>query len=494
VSTSVTLNGASYEIPAVGESNWGAAVTAYLVALSSGVLQKAGGSFTLTAEADFGATYGLKATTFKSRGTVAAAGVLRLGSGESVSWRNAGNSGDLALATASDWLQFNGVDLVSLSRAQTLTNKTMTHGGGSTCYFADSTDATKKAKLDLSGLTTATTRTFALPDANTTLVGTDTAQTLSQKTLVAPALGTPASGTLTNCTGLPLTTGVTGTLGLGNGGTGQTTAAAAFDALSGLTTKGDLIVGGASGARARLGVGSDGQVLTADSAESTGLKWAAALTSTLADGKIFVGNGSNVATAVTPTGDVTIANDGTTAIASGAIVNADINAAAAIAGTKVDEGTVSTRGTLKKNRWVRKNLTGDYTIGNATAFLSTATDATFKFDNLVVGQVYEIFAQFGVSLDTTNGIEIRIVNSNVASTNVVASAWARGGGATTAQGRQSVKLHTVFVAADTELRFEVLGTVAATGTVNDTNSGQQLTWAVLTERNDLESSATTAYD
>ncbi len=41
------------------------------------------------------------------------------------------------------------------------------------------------------------------------------AQTWSgQQTFVAPILGTPASGTLTNCTGLPITTGVAG-LGAG---------------------------------------------------------------------------------------------------------------------------------------------------------------------------------------------------------------------------------------------------------------------------------------
>lgn len=45
-------------------------------------------------------------------------------------------------------------------------------------------------------------------------------------------LGTPSSGTATNLTGLPLSTGVTGTLPVANGGTGQTTATAAFNALA----------------------------------------------------------------------------------------------------------------------------------------------------------------------------------------------------------------------------------------------------------------------
>lgn len=55
-----------------------------------------------------------------------------------------------------------------------------------------------------------------------------------------------------------------GTLGIANGGTGQTSASAAFNALSPITTTGDLIVGNGSNSATRLGIGANNYVLTSN--------------------------------------------------------------------------------------------------------------------------------------------------------------------------------------------------------------------------------------
>ena len=68
---------------------------------------------------------------------------------------------------------------------------------------------------------------------------------------------------------------------------------------------------------------------------------------TLTSANILVGSSANVATSTAVTGDVTISNTGVTAIATGVIVNADINASAAIAGSKIVAATTSVVGAVQ---------------------------------------------------------------------------------------------------------------------------------------------------
>ena len=70
-------------------------------------------------------------------------------------------------------------------------------------------------------------------------------------------------------------TGVTAGTGISGGGTSGTVTVTNSMATA-IDAKGDLIGGTGADAFARLAVGTNGQVLTADSAESTGLKWATA--------------------------------------------------------------------------------------------------------------------------------------------------------------------------------------------------------------------------
>ncbi len=76
-----------------------------------------------------------------------------------------------------------------------------------------------------SGILTMGTGDFRVTTAGTNAASVVTVggtQTLTAKTFVAPVLGTPASGNLSNCTALSLTAGVSGTLPVANGGTGVT--------------------------------------------------------------------------------------------------------------------------------------------------------------------------------------------------------------------------------------------------------------------------------
>jgi hypothetical protein len=133
---------------------------------------------------------------------------------------------------------------------------------------------------------------------------------LSSLTLGTPLPITSGGTGSTSTTYVNLATNVTGTLPVTNGGTGQTSASAAFNALSPITTTGDLILGNGTNSATRLGIGSNGFVLTSNGTTAT---WAAStggVTSFNAGTTGFTPNTSTTG-AITLAGTLIPANGGT---------------------------------------------------------------------------------------------------------------------------------------------------------------------------------------
>ena len=154
-------------------------------------------------------------------------------------------------------------------------NASVTLGGNRTLSFASLPAVGSYGTLIVTQDATGN-RTITLPSTSNKVLGSASTTTIALSTApnakdilnfyydgtncywnIGQGYGTAATAASTN-----LTSSVSGTLPIANGGTGATTKTSAFDALSPMTTSGDIIYGGLNGTGTRLSMGSNGSILT----------------------------------------------------------------------------------------------------------------------------------------------------------------------------------------------------------------------------------------
>jgi hypothetical protein len=250
-----------------------------------------GGTGQTTAAAAITALTGTQTSGYylRSDGTNAALGAIQVADVPTLNQNTTGQAGSVANAlTAGTGISYSAGTTYNGSTAITINNSApdqtvvLTGGTGiSTSGTYPSFTITNTLPDQVVALTGAGTTSISGTYPNFTITSNDQyTGTVTSVSGTGTVNGISLSGTVTSSgsltlggalTGVDLTTQVTGTLPIANGGTGQTTASAAFNALSPVTSTGDLILGNGVNSSTRLPIGANTYVLTSN---GTTASWA----------------------------------------------------------------------------------------------------------------------------------------------------------------------------------------------------------------------------